>query len=103
MQHPMLNIAINAARAAGRIIIRHLDRVDQLNVTAKGRNDLVTQVDKMAEQEIIQQIHKAYPTHSILAEESGEHQSGKDDFCWVMLGVMDDRYKYDLVLVLMEN
>ena len=84
MQHPMLNIAINAARAAGRIIIRHLDRVDQLNVTAKGRNDLVTQVDKMAEQEIIQQIHKAYPTHSIVAEESGEHQSGKDDFCWVI-------------------
>jgi myo-inositol-1(or 4)-monophosphatase len=84
MQHPMLNIAINAARSAGRIIIRHVDRIEQVNITAKGRNDLVTEVDKLAEQEIIHQIHKAYPSHSIIAEESGEHQQGQDDFCWII-------------------
>lgn len=79
---PILNIAIRAARSAGALIVRQLERVDSLNVTAKGRNDFVTEVDQRAEQIIIDVIHKAYPDHGILAEESGQ-RSG-DETVWII-------------------
>lgn len=70
--HPYLNIAIKAARSAGNIIVRSIDRLDRIEIANKGAaNDFVTSIDKAAEAEIIQQIKKAYPDHSILAEESG--------------------------------
>lgn len=62
--------------------MRQLERVDSLNVTAKGRNDFVTEVDHQAEQIIIDAIHKAYPNHGILAEESGTQ--GGDEFVWII-------------------
>lgn len=80
--HPMLNIAIRAARSAGNIIIRSLQHVEHLEVTTKGRNDYVSDVDRLAEQEIINTIKKAYPDHAILAEESGE--AGKNDTVWII-------------------
>ncbi len=79
---PMLNIAVRAARNAGKLIVRNLDRIDQLTIANKQRNDFVTEVDRQAEQEIIKVLHKAYPDHAILAEESGE-QAG-NDFQWVI-------------------
>lgn len=79
---PMLNIAVRAARNAGNLIVRALDRVGQLSVTAKSRNDFVTEVDKQAEQEIIATLRKSYPNHGILAEESGT-QAG-DEYQWII-------------------
>jgi myo-inositol-1(or 4)-monophosphatase len=67
----MLNIAVRAARSAGNIIIRNIDRLDQLSVQTKGRNEFVSEVDRQAEQEIIHVLRRAYPGHGILAEESG--------------------------------
>ena len=79
---PALNIAVSAARAAGQIILRSLNRVSELKVHAKGLNDFVSEVDHYAEQEIISTIQKAYPSHSILAEESGEQKG--DEFEWII-------------------
>jgi myo-inositol-1(or 4)-monophosphatase len=79
---PMLNIAVRAARSAGNIIIRNLDRVDQLSVQAKECNDFVSEVDRQAEQEIIHILRKAYPGHGILAEESGARPG--DGYEWVI-------------------
>ena len=65
--HPMLNIAVKAARRAGAIINRAaLDR-GALAVKSKNRNDFVTQVDEAAERAIITVIRQAYPGHAILA------------------------------------
>jgi myo-inositol-1(or 4)-monophosphatase len=80
--HPTLNIAIKAARSAGNIIVRSLDQRDTLSVSTKGRNDFVTEVDKNAEKEIIKIIRKAFPSHGILAEESGSHEG--DEFLWLI-------------------
>ncbi len=80
--HPMLNIAVRAARVAGNVIVRHLDRLDTLTVTAKHRNDFVSEVDRLAEREIIQVLRKAYPNHGILAEESGAKPG--DEHVWVI-------------------
>jgi myo-inositol-1(or 4)-monophosphatase len=68
-----LNTAVRAARNAGDIIIRYVDRIDTLKIGTKQHNDFVTEVDQLAEQEIINSLKKAYPDHAILAEESGKH------------------------------
>ena len=80
--HPMLNIAIRAARSAGNIIVRNLDRVDRLTIRTKERNDFVSEVDRQAENEIIGILRRAFPNHGILAEESGA-QAG-DEYQWVI-------------------
>jgi myo-inositol-1(or 4)-monophosphatase len=71
---PLLNIAINAARQAGEIIVRHIDQLDRIKPIAKNLHDFFCEVDIKAEQAIINTIHKAYPNHGIMAEESGIHQ-----------------------------
>lgn len=80
--HPMLNIAVRAARRAGGIIARSVEHVDGLTITSKAKNDFVSEVDRLAEREIIEIIRKAYPNHGILAEESGHHKG--DDYQWVI-------------------
>ncbi len=80
--HPMLNTAVKAARAAGRVITRAWDRTENLNVREKSRNDYASEVDLQAEQTIVQILRHAYPDHGILAEEGG-HTEG-NDFVWVI-------------------
>lgn len=80
--HPMLNIAVRAARQAGSLIMRSLQHVEHLEITTKGLNDFVTDVDRLAEQEIINTIKKSYPDHAIMAEESG--LTGQNDVVWVI-------------------
>jgi myo-inositol-1(or 4)-monophosphatase len=58
---PILNIAINAARNASKVIIRSIGRLDAKQITEKKQNDFVTEVDLMAEKEIITTLRKAYP------------------------------------------
>ena len=81
---PMLTIAIRAARAAGDIIVRAMDRVDLLNITPKGRNDFVSDVDRQAEREIINTLQKAYPTHAFMGEEGGMQGPAKAEYVWVI-------------------
>ncbi|HWP94514.1 MAG TPA: inositol monophosphatase family protein [Gammaproteobacteria bacterium] len=80
--HPLLNIAVRAARRAGNVIVRHLDKLDTLSVRSKERNDFVSEVDRLAEHEIIQTIRRAHPDHAFLAEESG--RSGESDWVWII-------------------
>ena len=68
-----LNTAIRAARKAGGIILRYVDRIDTLKIGTKQHNDFVSEVDELSEQEIINTLSKAYPDYAILAEESGTH------------------------------
>ena len=82
--HPMLNIAVKAARRAGSIINRALLEGGALEVKAKNRNDFVTQVDKAAEAAIISVIRTAYPDHRILAEESGDTPGARPEYLWVI-------------------
>ena len=80
--HPMLNIAVKAARRAGNIINRATRNLDVVVVHEKVANDYVSEVDHEAEEAIIRTLHEAYPAHSILAEESGA--SGKSEFQWII-------------------
>lgn len=80
--HPMLNIAVKAARRAGNLIHRAADNIDHLVVTKKSHADYVSEVDRAAERTIIQIIQEAYPNHAILAEESGGQ--GESEYLWII-------------------
>jgi myo-inositol-1(or 4)-monophosphatase len=81
----MLNIAVKAARAAGAIINRASLDLDVIKVGSKGPNDFVSEVDRAAEQAIIETVLDAFPGHGILAEESGREHGAKDsEFTWII-------------------
>lgn len=80
--HPMLNTAVKAARRAGQIINRASQDLDMLTVTRKGNNDFVSEVDRAAEDAIIEALLSAYPKHAILAEESGGQ--GDSEYEWII-------------------
>ena len=79
---PMLNIAVRAARVAGNIIQRNIERAGDLKITKKGDNDFVTEVDQQAEQAIIETIQASYPDHAFWAEESGVQ--GDSEYIWII-------------------
>src|SRR5712671_4029924 len=92
--HPMLSIAVRAARRAGSIINRASLDSGGLQVRSKQANDFVTEVDRAAEAAIIDAVRKAYPEHAILGEESGAlgpksgpesgAESGKAEYRWII-------------------
>jgi myo-inositol-1(or 4)-monophosphatase len=81
--HPMLNVAVKAARAAGTIINNAARDLDLVKVSIKAPNDFVTEVDQAAERAVIETLLGAYPGHGILAEESGSSHGAKDsEYLW---------------------
>ena len=80
--HPMLTIAVKAARRAGNLINRATRNLDAINVQQKAANDFVSDVDREAEQTIIRTLLEAYPDHAILAEESG--RTGQSEHTWII-------------------
>jgi myo-inositol-1(or 4)-monophosphatase len=83
--HPMLNVAIKAARAAGALINRAALDVESVRISQKQVNDFVTEVDQAAEHAIIETLLGAYPGHGILAEETGSEHGAKDsEFVWII-------------------
>jgi myo-inositol-1(or 4)-monophosphatase len=83
--HPMINVAVKAARAAGSIINRAALDVESVRVSQKQVNDFVTEVDHAAEKVIIETLLAAYPGHGIWAEESGkEHGAQDSEYVWII-------------------
>ena len=81
--HATLNIAVKAARRAATVINRASTQLDLLTVQSKSPNDFVTEVDRAAEQAIIEVLRDAFPGHGILAEESGE-SGPESEFTWII-------------------
>lgn len=83
--HPMLNVAIKAARAAGAIINRAALDVEAVRISQKQVNDFVTEVDHASEAAVIETLLTAYPGHGVVAEESGTQHGAKDsEYVWII-------------------
>jgi myo-inositol-1(or 4)-monophosphatase len=82
--HALLNVAVMAARRAGNSLMRNLVKLEKLKIEKKGRNDYVSEADREAEREVIETIHKHYPDHAILAEESGASGDSDADTVWIV-------------------
>jgi myo-inositol-1(or 4)-monophosphatase len=81
--HPILNIAVRAARRAASIINRAALDGSPLEIKSKQVHDYVTQIDRAAEEAIIDVVHKAYPEHAFMAEESGA-SGGEAEYRWII-------------------
>ncbi|MBB3225656.1 myo-inositol-1(or 4)-monophosphatase [Luteibacter sp. Sphag1AF] len=91
MPRPAVNVAARAARSAGNIILRYMNRIEGLSIVEKQRMDFASEVDRLAEAEIVKELRRAYPTHAILAEESGA--IGKGPLVWV-IDPLDGTHNY---------
>jgi myo-inositol-1(or 4)-monophosphatase len=79
----MIDVAKEAAYAAGKILTEHFKKLPKEAIREKQANDYLSFVDESSENIIITIIHKHFPGHSILAEEGGEsHQSS--EYCWII-------------------
>jgi myo-inositol-1(or 4)-monophosphatase len=83
--HPFVNIAVKAARAAGKIMIDAVLHPSRVKIQKKSATELdfVSTVDHAAEAVIIDTITKAYSEHNIIAEESGE-QNKDSEITWII-------------------
>ena len=81
--HPIVNVAVRAARRAGDVILRHHTRVADLEVSRKGRGNFASEVDRAAERAIISTVREFYPDHGFLAEEGGA-RPGKEEVTWIV-------------------
>lgn len=80
MQKPVVKVMVKAARQAGNVLLRHMGKLENLNVFEKDRQDYASEVDSLAEAEIIRELRRAHPDVAILAEESGAMGKGRQTF-----------------------
>jgi myo-inositol-1(or 4)-monophosphatase len=84
MLKPAVNVAVKAARAAGNVIVRNLDRVHSLDVTTKRRHDYASDVDRQAEQVIVRELRHAWPRCAIIGEEGGSSGPQNARQTWII-------------------
>ncbi len=86
MQQPAVNVMVKAARAGGNILLRHMHRLDALNVVEKERMDYASEVDGLAEEAVVKELRRANPDYAILGEEGGPQKGnrGPSRYTWVI-------------------
>lgn len=86
MQKPAVTLMVKAARAAGNVLLRHMHRLDALNVVEKDRQDYASEVDEEAEKVVIRELKRAHPDYGFLGEESGAAAGtgGNQRYTWVI-------------------
>lgn len=82
--HPIINIALRAAREAATLMVQAHARPDRVKVFEKGPNDFVTDIDRQVEDTLIHHLRKAYPDHSFLGEENGLQEGADKDTVWII-------------------
>lgn len=81
MKKLLLDVAVRAARASGRIQKRSL--TGSFRIGFKGESNLVTDVDLLCEERIVALIRRHFPSHGFFAEERGE-TSGTSPYRWII-------------------
>jgi myo-inositol-1(or 4)-monophosphatase len=86
MQKPAVNVMVKAARAGGNVLLRNMHRLDALNVVEKHRMDYASEVDGLAEAEIVKELRRANPDYAVLGEEGGAQKGnrGPSRYTWVI-------------------
>ncbi len=86
MLQPAVNVMVKAARAGGNILLRHMSRLDAIDVVEKDRMDYASEVDRLAEVEIVKELRRAHPDYGVLGEESGHSKGnrGPSRYTWVI-------------------
>ena len=69
---PLIKVMTDAARKAGRSLVRDFGEVEQLQVSVKGPANFVSAADHKAEEIVFQELSKVRPGYGFLMEERGE-------------------------------
>jgi len=72
---PQLDALQNAIRITGAFIRKEYEGFDRDRVEIKGRNDLVSYVDRTAEEQLVSQLQRLTPGCGFINEESGRHRT----------------------------
>lgn len=86
MHQPAVNVMIKAARAGGNVLLRGMARLDALNVVEKDRMDYASDMDRSAENAIMNELRRAHPDYASLGEEGGHRKGnrGPSRYTWVI-------------------
>ena len=79
-----LNLMIKAGEKASKALIRDFGEVENLQVSAKGPSDFVTNADTHAEKIIINELLKSKKNYSILSEEAGFIKNKDEKNIWIV-------------------
>ena len=82
-QSTRLSFAIDLARRAGELGLKHFRSLETLTIESKGHQDLVSNADRDVETFIRQEIAKRYPEDGIFGEEHAPVE-GKSGYTWVI-------------------
>jgi len=71
-----LETAADIAREAGALLSTYFER--RVGFELKGEFDLVTEADRASERLVVERLRTHFPTHRIVAEEGGGHDSSSE-------------------------
>ncbi len=77
----MVNLAVEVAKEAGNFLLENFGKVKEIQ--SKGDRNLATEVDRKAEDIIVEKIKKVYPAHGILGEEK-ERKNLDNEWLWII-------------------
>jgi len=89
--HPVINIALRAARSAAEQIIHTADRLDRINIIEDKNGQLITSMDVDVERTIVYHLKKAYPDFSIESRLSGLTAGADTDNVWLVDPLVSNR------------
>ena len=71
-----LETAIDIARESGALLATYFER--RIGFELKGDFDLVTDADRASEKLVVERLRSHFPSHGIVAEEGGGHESSSE-------------------------
>jgi myo-inositol-1(or 4)-monophosphatase len=92
--HPVINIALRAARSAAEQIVHVSDRLDRVSVVEDKNGTLVTSMDIDVERTLLYHLQKAYPDYSVDSRLSGFTAGADKDNVWLIDPIVSNRNFY---------
>lgn len=89
--HPLLNIALQAARDAAEAIAHSSDRLDRIKIINDDPDNFLTSMDLEAEKTIIYHLEKAHPEHSFHSRASGLREGENKNTVWLIDPLVGNR------------
>ena len=89
--HPMINIALKAARDAAEAIAHSSDRLDRIKIVDSSPNSFLTSMDLDSDKTLQYHLLKAYPEHSIDSRATGVKAGARKDIVWFIDPLIGNR------------
>jgi myo-inositol-1(or 4)-monophosphatase len=84
IRSPLMTVMVQAARKAGRSLVRDFGEVENLQVSLKGPADFVSNADRKTEKILHEELAKARPSFGFIMEESGEIDGTDESHRWII-------------------